>query len=61
VLGERIGTKGAPDSELAREYPIKLAEGPFWLTWSFSAFKEFRLWTCIQGTKALDLPISDQA
>jgi hypothetical protein len=38
-----------------------LAEKPFWLTWSFSAFKEFRLWTWIQGTKALDPPISDQA
>jgi hypothetical protein len=61
VLGERIGTQGAPDSQLAREYPIKLAEKPFWQTWSFLSYKEFRLWTWIQGTKAVDLPISEQA
>jgi hypothetical protein len=41
VLGERIGTQGAPDSDLAREYPIKLAEKPFWLTWNFPTFKKF--------------------
>jgi hypothetical protein len=38
---------------------IMLAEKPFWLTWNYSAFKDFRLWTWIQATKAL--PISDQA
>jgi hypothetical protein len=61
VLGERVGTQGAPDSGLAREYPIKLTEKPFWLTWNYRAFKDFRLWTWIQAAKALDLLIRDQA
>jgi hypothetical protein len=61
VLGERVGTQGAPDSGFACEYPIKLAEKPFWLTWDYHTFKDFRLWTWIQAAKALDLPTSDQA
>ncbi len=61
VLGERVGTQGAADSGLAHEYPIKLVEKPFWLTWDYHTFKDFRLWTWIQATKALDLPTSDQA
>jgi hypothetical protein len=36
-------------------------EKPFWLTWDCHTFKDFRLWTWIQATKALDLPTSDQA
>jgi len=36
-------------------------EKPFWLTWDYHTFKDFRLWTWIQATKALDLPTSDQA
>jgi len=61
VLGEKVGTEGAPDSGLASQYPIKLAENPFWLTWEYKAFKDFRLWTWLQATKALNLPTSDQA
>ena len=45
VLGERVSTQGAPVSGLAREYPIKLVEKPFWLTWYHHTFKDFRLWT----------------
>jgi hypothetical protein len=61
VLGERVSTEGAPDSGLARKYPIKLAEKPFWLTWDYKTFKDFKPWTWLQATKALDLPISEQA
>ena len=43
VLGERVSTEGAPDSGLARKYPIKLAEKPFWLTLYYKTFKDFRL------------------
>jgi len=45
VLGERVSTEGAPDSGLARKYPIKLAEKPFWLTWDYKTFKDFKVWT----------------
>jgi len=38
-----------------------LTEQPFWLTWDYKTFKDFKLWTWIQATKALDLPISEQA
>jgi len=61
VLGERVSTEGAPDSGLARQYPSKLTEKRFWLTWDYKTFKDFKLWTWLQATKALDLPISEQA
>jgi hypothetical protein len=61
VLGERVSTEGAPDSCLARKYPPKLTEQPFWLTWDYKTFKDFKLWTWLQATKALDLPVSEQA
>jgi hypothetical protein len=61
VLGEKVSTEGAPNSGLARKYPIKLTEKPFWLTWDYKTFKDFKLWTWLQATKALDLPISEQA
>jgi hypothetical protein len=32
VLGERVRTEGAPDSDLEVVYPPKLKEQPFWLT-----------------------------
>jgi len=60
VLGERVSTEGAPDSGLAVKYPPKLKEQPFWLTWDYKTFKDFRLWTWLQATKALDLPISEK-
>jgi hypothetical protein len=61
VLGERVSTEGALDFGLARQYPSKLMEKPFWLTWDYKTFKDFKLWSCLQATKALDLPISEQA
>jgi hypothetical protein len=61
VLGERVRTEGAPDSGLVRNYPPKLKEKPFWLTWDFKTYKDFRLWTWLQATKTLDLPIDEKA
>ncbi len=61
VLGERVKTEGAPDSDLARNYPPKLTEKPFWITTDFKTFKDFRLWTWLQATKALDLPMDEKA
>jgi hypothetical protein len=61
VLGERVSTEGAPDSGLAIKYPPKLKEQPFWLTWDYKTFKDFKLWTWLQATKARDLPISEKA
>jgi hypothetical protein len=60
VLGERVRTEGAPDSGLAVVYPPKLKEQPFWLTWDYKTFKDFKLWTWLQATKALDLPIGEK-
>jgi hypothetical protein len=60
VLGERVRTEGAPDSGLAVVYPPKLKEQPFWLTWDYKTFKDFKHWTWLQATKALDLPIGEK-
>jgi hypothetical protein len=60
VLGERVRTEGAPDSGLAIVYPPKLEEKPSWLTWDFKTYKDFKLWTWLQATKALDLPIGEK-
>jgi len=43
VLGERIVTEGAPDSRLTRNYPPKLEEKPFWLTWDYKTYNDFKL------------------
>jgi hypothetical protein len=54
VLGERVSTERAPDSGLAREYPIKLTEKPFWLTWDYKTFKDFkqpRRWTYLSANR----------
>jgi len=61
VLGERVRTEGAPDSRLVSNYPPKLKEQPFWLTWDYKTYKDFKLWTWLQATKALDLPIDQKA
>jgi len=61
VLGEKVTTEGAPDSSLARNYPPKLTEQPFWLIWDYKTYKDFKLWTWLQATKALDLPIDQKA
>jgi hypothetical protein len=62
VLGEKVKTEGAPDSDLVgRNYPPKLTEKPFWFTSDYKTFKDFRLWTWLQATKTLDLPIDEKA
>jgi hypothetical protein len=44
VLGERVKTEGAPDSDLVgRNYPPKLKEQPFWCTLDWKTFKDLRL------------------
>jgi hypothetical protein len=60
VLGERVSTEGDPDSSLASKYPHNLKEQLFWLTWDYKTFKDFKLWTWLQATKALDLLISEK-
>jgi len=60
IVGEGIETQGVPDCGLNLEYPIKLVGKPFWVNWSTLLFEEFRLWTWIQVTKALDRPISEK-
>jgi len=60
VLGERVRTEGAPDSGLAVVYPPKLEQQPSWLTWDYKTYKDFKLWTWLQATKALDLPIGEK-
>jgi hypothetical protein len=62
VLGERVKTEGAPDFDLVgRNHPPKLTEQPFWFTSDYKTFKDFRLWTWLQATKTLDLPIDEKA
>ena len=61
MLGERIVTEGALDSGLTSNYPPKLEEKPFWLTWDYKTYKDFKLWTWLQATKALDLPIDQRS
>jgi len=60
VLGERVRTEGAPDSGLTVRYPPKLEEKPSWLTLDFKTYKDFKLWTWLQATKVLDLPIGEK-
>ncbi len=60
MLGQRVRTEGAPDSGLVVVYPPKLEEKPSWLTWDYKTYKEFKLWTWLQATKALDLPIGEK-
>jgi hypothetical protein len=62
VPGERVKTEGAPDADLVGlNYPPKLIEQPFWCTLDWKTFKDFRLWTWLQATKTLDLPITEKA
>jgi len=60
VLGERVRTEGAPDSGLAVVYPPKLEEKSSWLAWDYKTYKDFKLWTWLQATKGLDLPIGEE-
>jgi hypothetical protein len=62
VLVEKVKTEGAPDADLVGlNYPPKLKEQPYWCTLDWKTFKDFRLWTWLQATKALDLPITEKA
>jgi len=62
VLGERVKTEGAPDADLiGRNYPPKLEEQPYWCTLKWTDYRDYRLWTWLQATKALDLPIDEKA
>jgi len=62
VLGERIKTEIAPDADLiGRNYPPKLEEQPYWCTLKWTDYRDYRLWTWLQATKALDLPIDEKA
>jgi len=62
VLGERVKTEGAPDADLiGRNYPPKLKEQPYWCALTWTDYKDYRLWTWLQATKALDLPINEKA
>ncbi len=60
VLGEGIETEGAPDFGLELDYPVKLVGKPFWVKWSTLEYQEFRLWTWIQGSIALERPLGEK-
>ncbi len=60
VLGEGIETEGAPDFGLELEYPVKLVRKPFWVNWSTLEFQDFKLWTWIQGSIALERPLGEK-
>jgi hypothetical protein len=60
VLGEGIETEGAPDFGLELDYPVKWVGKPFWVEWSTLEFKEYKLWTWIQASIALERPLGDK-
>jgi hypothetical protein len=60
ALGEGIETEGAPDFGLELDYPVKLVGKPFWVNWSTLEYQEFRLWTWIQGSIALERPLGEK-
>jgi hypothetical protein len=60
VLGEGIETEGAPDFGLELDYPVKLVGKPFWVNWSTLEFQDFKLWTWIQGSIALERPLGEK-
>jgi len=60
ALGEGIETEGAPDFGLELDYPVKLVGKPFWVNWSTFEFKDFKLWTWIQGSIALERPLGEK-
>jgi hypothetical protein len=52
--------KGAPG--LGQEYPPKIEAKPFWFKPLFEVdFKDFKLWSWLEATKSLGLPISEEA
>jgi len=60
VLGEGIETEGAPDFGLELDYPVKLVGKPFWVEWSTLEFKEYKLWTWIQASIALERTLGER-
>jgi hypothetical protein len=59
VLGTSI-LRGAPG--LDQEYPPRIEVKPFCFKPLFCIhFKDFKLWTWLEATKALGLPISEEA
>jgi hypothetical protein len=59
VLGTSI-LKGAPG--LGQEYPPKIEVKPFWFKPPFGVnFRDFKLWSWLEATKSLGLPISEEA
>jgi hypothetical protein len=59
VLGTSI-LRGAPG--LGHEYPPKIEVKPFWFKPLFGVdFKDFKLWSWLEATKSLGLPISEEA
>jgi hypothetical protein len=52
--------RGAPG--LGQEYPPRIEVKPFWFKPLFGIdFKDFKLWSWLEATKALGLPISEKA
>jgi hypothetical protein len=59
VLGTSI-LRGAPG--LGQEYPPRIEAKPFWFKPFFGVdFKDFKLWSWLEATKTLGLPISEEA
>jgi hypothetical protein len=59
VLGTGI-LRGAPG--LGQEYPPKIEVKPFWFKPLIGVdFKDFELWSWLEATKSLSLPISEEA
>jgi hypothetical protein len=45
---------------LELDYPVKLVGKPFWVSWSTLEFQDFKLWTWIQGSIALERPLGEK-
>jgi len=59
VLGTSI-LRGAPG--LGQVYPPKIEVKPFWFKPLFGVdFRDFKLWSWLEATKSLSLPISEEA
>jgi hypothetical protein len=59
VLGTSI-LRGAPG--LGQEYPPRIEVKPFWFKPLFGIdLKDFKLWSWLEATKALSLPISEES
>jgi hypothetical protein len=52
--------RGAPDFGLELDYPVKLVGKPFRVEWSTLEFKEYKLWTWIQASIALERSLGEK-